>query len=198
MVDTQPNPRWDWGWQFWTPIALIVLAGAISTILLRGGRDWLHEWETLIAGGLGLGGGVLAYIGIKAQIADLQAERKQTDDRRRIVVKWAVRMEGQRLDKEVVRVRPAFLKSFDPTPTTRFFNNRTSFLIESSPLLRGEREDVALLDGDIFKTLEKAAETLNSYTQRIETASTGAASLDELPERGRELLEHLATLADTP
>lgn len=35
-TDTQANPRWGWGWQFWTPVVVVVLAGAVSTAFLRG------------------------------------------------------------------------------------------------------------------------------------------------------------------
>lgn len=173
----------------------------------------LDHWQSLIAGLLSLLAGLVVFFGalIAAglevwamrrataaqiammrqttadQIAALQEERKETDNRRRSVVKWAIRAEGQRLDKEVVRVRPQFLVG----GTTA----GAQALIESSPLLRGEREDAALLDGATFATLEEAARTLNNYNHLVETAVT-ATQLAELQEVCPKLLGEIAALAD--
>jgi hypothetical protein len=64
-----------------------------------------RDWQSLIAGVLGLAAGIIAYIGaIKAarrqvaalrdQIEDTRVARRQAYERRLSVVKWAVRAEG--------------------------------------------------------------------------------------------------------
>ena len=186
-------------------------------------RDMVDHWQTLIAGGISLAAGLVAFVGaliaacwqvraarqaakdqvcavqraadqqvaaVKSQIADLQAERERTDNLRLTVVRWAVRAEARRLDKEVVRVRPLFLIG------GQGLFSKEEALIESSPLLRGEREDAALLDEATFATLEEAASTLNNYNYRVETARTGAAQA-ALRDACHSLLEQLAGLADT-
>jgi hypothetical protein len=169
----------------------------------------LHEiltdpkgWQTLIAGVLGGGvallAGVIAYIGAlraaNRQVREMQRQLAERNRRRRIVVEWAVRVEGQRLDTEVVRVREQFPKK-GWTTFSSFLSNKDWFRIDSSPLLRWEREDAALLDGATLSALEKAAETLSNYNHRIKTAE-GQVRLEELPETGRKLLEDLASQAD--
>jgi hypothetical protein len=161
-----------------------------------------HKFETLVAGLLGFIGGLGAFIGVlraaeqqvaaarqaaKDQVEAIQAERKQTDEQRLIVVKMAVRAEGWRLDKEVARVSLLFTRDLQ-----QFFTQR-EFFIESSPLLRGEREDAALL-GEMLATLEETAITLNTYNTRIGTAVSGTA-LAELQKTGPELLDKLSGLA---
>jgi len=58
-----------------------------------------REWQTLLAGLLGLGGGVLAYIGairagrrqvaaVTNQIEDARSARRQIDERRLSVIRW--------------------------------------------------------------------------------------------------------------
>ena len=149
----------------------------------------LARWQSLIAGLLGLLAGLVAFVGaliaacwqvrtmrrtaaaqvaaMQAQIADLQAEREKTDDRRRSVVKWAVRAEGQWLGITAAAMLRALPSG--PQPAAR---SRDQLLIASSPLLRGEREDIALLDDEMRATLEKVSDTLNDYNSRIETART--------------------------
>ena len=47
---TQANPRWGWGWQFWTPIAVIVIVAAVSTAFLQGWWPWLLGGAAIAAG----------------------------------------------------------------------------------------------------------------------------------------------------
>jgi hypothetical protein len=54
-----------------------------------------------------------------------------------------------------------------PQPTNRLTEQ---LLIESSPLLAGEREDIALLDDKTRALLEGLAGILDEYNKRIETA----------------------------
>lgn len=81
-----------------------------------------HERQSLIAGLLGLAGGVIAYLGairaakrqvaaLKDQIEDTQAARRQADERRLSVIKWAVSTEGRRLDAVVSALRHRALPS---------------------------------------------------------------------------------------
>jgi hypothetical protein len=58
---------------------------------------------------------------------------------------------------------------FSP-PALRFL---PQLVIEISPLLRGEREDISLLDDQTRTRLEAVAENLDEYNARIETALTG-------------------------
>jgi hypothetical protein len=172
---------------------------------------WMDHWQTLIGSVIGgvltiIAGGV-AYLGalaaarrqvkaIQAQIVDMQAERTRTDERRLVVVKWAVRAEAERLDKEVARVRPLLLNiAAFKEPLSGMVTPR--LLIERSPLLCGEREDAALL-GDTFSTLVEAATTLNNYNHRVETtmSAMSAMSVENLARVGRQLLEQLADVAD--
>lgn len=156
--------------------------------------DWGSLTGGVIGGGLTVLAGWIAYRGARTaaqqQIDALQAERKETDRRRLIVVKMAVRAEGQRLDKEVARTRNRLKNPYrDLIDRSSLFDG--SLVIESSPLLRGEREDAALL-GDTLATLEEAATTLNNYNHRIETSTVR----EELIQTGLELLGQLATLTD--
>src|SRR5690349_24038994 len=86
---------------------------------------WLYDWQTLIAGGLGLAGGGIAYWGavraakrqvaaadrqvlaIRDQIEDARGTRRQADQRRLSVVEWAVEAEGMRLDASIWALRRA-------------------------------------------------------------------------------------------
>lgn len=165
----------------------------------------MADWPTLIAGlGGGMIGGVftvvagyLAYRGalrqvdaVKLQVKDQQDERKKTDDQRRTVAEWAVRAEAERLDKEISRVDPLWLIGAGLTP----FVQQEPRLIESSPLLRGEREDAGLL-GDKVAILERVASTLNQYNQRVEAAvRTADPYLGELQKVCREFLDQLYAL----
>src|SRR3954465_14698834 len=74
--------------------------------------SWLHDWQTLVAGLLGLLGGLLAYRGaitsgrrqvaaLREQIEDTRAAKLQIDQRRLSVIEWAVWLEGRRLEKAV-------------------------------------------------------------------------------------------------
>jgi hypothetical protein len=157
-----------------------------------------HEWQSLIAGLLGLAGGVIAYLGairaanrqvaaLKDQIKDAQTARRLTDERRLSVIKWAVSAEGRRLDAVVSALRHRALPSA-PQPAAR---RREQLIIRSSPLLRGEWEEIALLDDRTRGLLEELAELVDKYNSRIETAvEQGHGPLIE--QETLDLIDHLA------
>jgi hypothetical protein len=133
-----------------------------------------HEWQSLIAGliggGLGVVAGVIAYVGAiraaRRQIADAQAARRQADERRLSVIKWAVRVEARRLAIAVLALRDNALPS-KPQAANRY---KEQLIIKSSPLLRGEREEISLLDDQTRALLEELAGIVDEYNARIETA----------------------------
>jgi hypothetical protein len=162
-----------------------------------------REWQSLIAGVLGLAGGVIAYIGaikaarrqvaaLKDQIEDARAARGQADERRLSVIKWAVRAEVRRLEISISVLRRALPSA--PQPANRLTEQ---LVIESSPLLTGEREEIALLDDKTRALLERLAGMLDEYNRRIETAVVVGqgplidaeifASIDRLAEAIREI-----------
>lgn len=133
-----------------------------------------REWQTLLAGLLGLGGGVLAYIGairagrrqvaaVTNQIEDARSARRQIDERRLSVMRWAVRTEANRLAAAVTALRNRALPS-GPQLAAR---SREQLVIESSPLLRGEREEISLLDDRTRAHLEKLARVLDEYKTSV-------------------------------
>jgi hypothetical protein len=149
---------------------------------------WLYDWQSLIAGVLGLGGGGLAYIGVKKQINDLKNERQRTDDRRRSTIMWAVRFEAQRLEIAATAVKS--------TSAGRKFE--ILMTIEGGPLLRGERDDMALLGGPVIDLIKQAAEALNQYNTAVSRANAPGpgprlitppmhTSLDHLIEAAQKL-----------
>src|SRR5215472_566175 len=100
-----------------------------------------REWQSLIAGALGLAAGVIAYIGainaarrqvgaLKDQIEDARAASRQVDERRLSVIKWAVRAEVRRLEISISALRRALPSA--PQPANRLTEQ---LVIESSPLL---------------------------------------------------------------
>jgi hypothetical protein len=133
--------------------------------------------DTLIAGLLSLAAGIIAFIGamwaghrqiaaVRDQIKDEQAARRQADERRLSVIKWAIKVEAARLDAAVSALRGNALPSA-PQPAAR---SREQLVIQSSPLLRGEREEISLLDDQTRTHLEKVAGLLDEYNSRIQTA----------------------------
>jgi hypothetical protein len=173
----------------------------------------LKDWQSLIAGLLGLLAGLVAFVGaliaayrqvrtmrrtaaaqvatMQAQIADLQAEREKTDERRRSVVKWAVRAEGQWLGITAAALKLRALPS-RPQPAAR---SKEQLVIASSPLLRGEREDIALLDDRTREPLEEVAETLNDYNSRITMAALPDGLHPLIDQEVLDLVDRLARLA---
>jgi hypothetical protein len=137
---------------------------------------------------------------VKSQIADLQAERQKTEDRRRSVIKWAVKTEGKRLEQATAAVRRALPFEMPPPGTGGgagySAGGTEQLIIPSSSLLRGEREDIALLDEETRKNLENLANALNDYNSRIQTARPRRvqAPNDSLIIE-REVLTSLAELA---
>jgi len=164
-----------------------------------------NEWQSLIAGLLGLAAGLIAYRGaivaarrqiaaLKEQIEDVQAARRQADERRLSVIKWAVRVEGKRLEAAIAALRGNALPS-GPQPANR---TREQLIIESSPLLRGEREEISLLDDQTRGLLEELAGIIDEYNSRIQTAvfavqgplieQTTLGLIDRLAEVVQEIL----------
>ena len=154
-------------------VAAVVVVGMDYVALAR-------EWQSLIAGVLGgvlaLAAGVIAYIGairaanrhvaaLKGQIEDARATRRLADERKLSVIKWAIRAEGTRLHAAVSALQRALPSA--PQPPNR---RRQQLEIESSPLLRGEWEEIALLDDQTRAVLERVAGIVGEYNLRIETA----------------------------
>jgi hypothetical protein len=141
---------------------------------------WFYDWQTLIAGGLGLAGGGIAYAGaiiaahrqvaaLQDQLEDARAARRQADERRRSVIEWAVKTEARRLETAVWALKPDGGGAL-PSGQQYASRSREQLVIESSALLRGEREDMSLLDDRTRTLLEEVAGVLDDYNSRIETA----------------------------
>jgi hypothetical protein len=193
----------------------------------------LGQWQSLIAGLLGLLAGLVAFGGaliaaclqvramrrtaaaqvaamqqttadqltavrlaaqdqvdaVEAQIADLQAERQKTDERRLRVIKQAVKVEGRRLEAAATAMRQAIGEHGWAT-------GKGEQLITSSPLLQGEREDMALLDDTTFDLVEQAADVVNEYNATMESKlGAPGGTLFHVPPGVPVLLERLIQIA---
>lgn len=137
----------------------------------------LYDWQSLAAGLLGLTAGVIAYIGairaanrqvaaLKEQIEDARTARRLVDERRLRQLEWAIRAEGTRLHATVLALRGRALPSAPQAAARR----RQQLLIDSSPLLRGEWDEISLLDDQTRARLEEVAGILDEYNLRIQTA----------------------------
>src|SRR4051794_2748365 len=171
--------------------------------------SWLHEWETLVAGLLGLLGGLLAYRGaitsgrrqvaaLREQIEDTRAARQQHDQRRLSVIEWAVWVEGRRLEK-------ALWARKSRGPQLASARRKEQLVIETSPLLRGEREDLSLLDDETRAHLQRVADALYRYNACVETARSGPGEQPSIDQETLEAIDELAArvqslqaLADGP
>ena len=175
--------------------------------------SWLYEWQSLVAGLLALLGGVLAYRGaitsarrqvlaIREQIEDTRAARQEHDQRRLSIMKWAIWVEGRRLEKAVSARKGRALPT-GPQPVSA--RRKEQFVIDSSPLLRGEREDLSLLDDETRVRLQRVADALYRYNACIETARSGTGEQSWIDEETLEAIDELANrvqslqaLADGP
>jgi hypothetical protein len=191
-------------------------------------RESLFIWQSLLAGGLGLLGGVIAFAGallaancqvkgmrraadqevaavreaaekqvaaVQAQIDDLQAARREIELRRLSVLEWAVRGEGRRLETAAALMREAL-----PSAPGWASRDKDQLVIESSSLLRAEREDMALLDDETRALLEEVAGVLDEYNTRIETAKLGTEGpliVQKVLDLRRRLGELAAELRET-
>lgn len=85
-ADNEALPHWGWGWQFWTPIVVIVISGAVSTAYLRGG--WaaafiVASWPWLLGGAAGAAGAAAVLFGtwwVWWQLPKRQARRLDLAD----------------------------------------------------------------------------------------------------------------------
>ncbi len=114
--------------------------------------DFLHlaeQWQTLIAGLLGLAGGVIAYLGARhaasRQVAAVESQTvasrdalAEAEERSRNAVIWAIRSEARRLESEAHARRRALPSAPQPADL-----DKGAIIIASSPLLRGERERIS-------------------------------------------------------
>jgi hypothetical protein len=158
---------------------------------------FISDWQTLIAGAVGgvIGGGLtvvagwITLKGAREQVASTRDAREESDRRRLSVVKWAVKAEGRRLGTAAAIMRAALPSS--PQPAAR---SREQLIIASSSLLRGEREDIALLDDETRGLLEKITVTLDAYNLRIATANTNNLG-PHIDERTLELITEVEKLA---
>ena len=86
-------------------------------------------------------------------------------------MKWAVRAEGKRLEQATAAVRLVLPPEMYIGGVAGFSDcDREQLTIPSSSLLRGEREDIALLDSVTLTNLEDIANALNDYNSRVEAA----------------------------
>jgi hypothetical protein len=182
---------------------------------------FLYNWQAKIAGGVALLVGVLAFVAalrtvrainkqiaearqggnqqvaaikeqvaaIQAQITDRQARDKQLDERRLADIEWSVSAEGGRL------VTAAALKheALDAA-SMACGSSKDQWFIETSALLRGEREGIELLDDGRRGLLHQVASVLDDYNQRIATAKMQADGPD-LPPEVLSLIGRLEMLA---
>lgn len=81
------------------------------------------------------------------------------------MIKWAVRVEVRRLKISISALRRALPSA--PQAANRLAEQ---LVIERSPLLTGQREEIALLDDKTRALLERLAGILDEYNRRIETA----------------------------
>jgi hypothetical protein len=177
---------------------MVAVSGMDHVIVLA------REWQTLIAGLLGVVAGIIAYVGairgagrqvaaLKDQLKDMRAARRQADERTLNVIKWAVKVEANRLEAAVSALSGHALPSA-PQGVNR---NRVQLVIESSSLLRGEREEIALLDDQTRALLQRLASLVDEYNSRIQTAVTVASGPEghEYPLIDQEILAVVNCLA---
>jgi hypothetical protein len=105
------------------------------------------------------------YIESGGDSATAGAVSHEADERRLSVIKQAVRAEVKRLETSILAVSRALPSA--PQPANR---RAEQLVIASSSLLRGERENIALLDEKTRALLEGVASMLDEYNRRIETA----------------------------
>ena len=81
-------------------------------------------------------------------------------------------------------------------PSASGYAARTNeqLVIETSALLRGEREDMALLDDETRELLREIADTLDAYNLRIKAAKVGIEG-PLIDQRALELIAQLEKLA---
>ena len=198
----------------------------MSASTSEGCEVFLYNWQSLIAGLLGLLAGLVAFGGaliaaylqvramrqaaaaqitaarqaaddqvaaVQRQLADTQAAREESDRRRRSVIEWAARAEGRRIETVVWALKP---DGGGGLPSAPGWHSRTKeqLVIESSPLLRGAREDMALLDDGQRTLLKNIADVLHRYNVRIQTANVGMNGIQIVPEV-LLLIEQLGKLA---
>ena len=177
--------------------------------------QFVDHWQTLtaalIAGGLALGAAALTVwatirsanrqitaargqteaarrqvTALKDQIEDARTARRQDDERRLSVIKWAIRVEGRRLEAATSTLLAALPSAQSPAN-----RSREQLIIESSPLLRGEREEISLLDDQTRRLLEELAGIIDEYNSRIQTA-VFLVQGPLIEQKTRALLDRLA------
>ena len=137
----------------------------------------LYNWQTLIAGLLGLAGGLIAYFGAmsaaKKQVAaaerqldDARTARALSDTRQKNAVVWALRLEAARLTRAAGNWHTVLPRGQQPV---RY--SKEHLRISSSPTLRAEREDISLLDVETQDARGDLARALDNYNAHIDTRS---------------------------
>ena len=123
---------------------------------------------------------------LKDQIQDARTARRQDDERRLSVIKWAIRVEGRRLEAATSTLLAALPSAQSPAN-----RSREQLIIESSPLLRGERAEISLLDDQTRRLLEELAGIIDEYNSRIQTA-VFLVQGPLIEQKTRALLDRLA------
>ncbi len=131
-------------------------------------------------------------VAVERQIEDTRAARRQADDHRLSVIKWAIRVEGRRLKAAAHALRLAL-----PSAPGWANRRREQLRIQSSPLLRGDRTEMSLLDDPTRVLLEEVAGIVDEHNSRFETATPGSEGpliaeltltlIDCLAEKAREM-----------
>ena len=96
------------------------------------------------------------------QVASLQAERRQLDEHHS--VKWDVQIKGRRIEIAAV-TRDAASPHGQEAPVLPI----AQLAIESSPLGRGEREEMTLLDDRMRAVFEELGGVIDEYYSRAKT-----------------------------
>src|SRR5262249_5505907 len=145
-------------------------------------------WATIVSAKRQVAAADRQVTALNQQLEDVRAARRQADERRLSVIKWAVVSEGRRLGTAAEVMKRDAL----PAAPGWAARAREQLIIESSELLRGEREDIALLDDPTRALLEEVASTLDAYNLRIQTAPGG----QEGPQIVAAALERINQLSD--
>jgi hypothetical protein len=154
--------------------------------------QFLYDWQTLVAGLLGLAGGVIAYWGallaanrqvaaIREQLGDAQQARKSAERRQTHALIWSLEIELRWLISTARLLRSAL-----PSQPQWSQLTKANLMIGCGPLLRGER-DISLLGEEPKFRLEEVARRLADYNAYIGTRPTsgeGGTLVDaEVPKR---------------
>ena len=141
-----------------------------------------YHWQTLIAGLLGLAGGVITYVGalraanrqvagIERQTEAARRSRADAEDRSRHAIRLAIRAEADRLESEAIARKQAL-------PSRPQWSNlqKPDAIIPSSALLRGERTEIALLPTETQDEMPRLRRGSTKYNAHVQTRAVSVDS----------------------